>query len=140
MADSCNSLLISEGIRGENEIRYALTGFPRWQIVELTLHPLTRLRRLSERGQSFDRAEGRADLSFLPRAMQGDARSMLAAGDISAKAVTIMRAEAENYGLDPFADGSLYANYHHVQVDDRNPREVAEAVAALVSDRINANN
>ena len=58
LADEHASTPLSEGIRGENEIRYALSHFPRWRIVELALHPLTRLRRLSGRKESFDRATG----------------------------------------------------------------------------------
>ena len=82
LADSFTDLIFSEGIRGENEIRYALTRFPAWQIVELTLDPLTRLRRLSERRDRFDRALGDADLSFLPCDLRDEAQAMLEAGEI----------------------------------------------------------
>ena len=58
LADGYEGALLSEGIRGENEIRYALSRFPSWRIVELALHPLTRLRRLSSRKEAFDRAAG----------------------------------------------------------------------------------
>ena len=56
VADDRDQVLLSEGIRGESEIRYALRHFPRWRIIELSLNPLTRLRRLSGRRDDFDRA------------------------------------------------------------------------------------
>ena len=71
LADDYAGTLLSEGIRGDNEIRYALSHFRRWRIVELSLHPLTRLRRLSRRKEAFDRAAGKADLSFLPPELRG---------------------------------------------------------------------
>ena len=117
VADSCDGLLFSEGIRGRDEIRYALDRFPRWQIVELTLPPLTRLRRLSGRHDDFDRARGSADVSFLPRRLQGEARALVNAGEVAAAALAIVRAEAANYGFGPFADGDAYPNYHLVDVE-----------------------
>ncbi|MDE2949156.1 MAG: hypothetical protein OXT68_00185 [Chloroflexota bacterium] len=132
LADSFGDLVIAEGIRGENEIRHALTRFPAWQIVELTLDPLTRLRRLSERRDRFDRASGAADLSFLPCELREEAGALLAAGEIDAKAVAIMGAEVCNYGLFPFAAGDQFPNYHRISVDERSPDEVAWAVAEIV--------
>lgn len=132
LADSFTNLIFSEGIRGEQEIRYALTRFPAWQVVELTLDPLTRLRRLSERQDHFDRASGAADLTFLPGELRGQAKQMLKSGEISARALKIMEAEANNYGLLPFADGSQFSSYHRVAVDERSPDEVARAVAGIV--------
>ena len=138
LADSFSDLVIAEGIRGENEIRHALTRFPAWRIVELTLDPLTRLRRLSERRDRFDRAAGAADLSFLPGELRAEARAMLEAGAIDSKAIAIMAAEVENYGLFPFSDGDRYPNYHRIAVDERRPDEVAREVAAIVEASANA--
>lgn len=138
LADSYSDLVIAEGIRGEKEIRYALTRFPAWRIVELTLDPLTRLRRLSERRDRFDRASGAADLSFLSGEPREKARAMLEAGEIGAAAIAIMGAEVENYGLLPFATGHQYPNYHRVAVDERSPDEVAREVAGIVEAIANA--
>ena len=128
LADEFDGLLLSEGIRGESEIRYALRHFPRWRIIELSLNPLTRLRRLSGRREAFDRADGTTDLSFLPRALRAEAARLSKDGEISAQALAIVRAEAVNYGFDPFTDGRGYANYHHIDVDGLSPAQVAEAV------------
>lgn len=132
LADSCDGLLFSEGIRGGNEIRYALDNFPRWQIVELTLPPVTRLLRLSGRREDFDRAGGRADVCFLPRQLRRQAAALVKAGEITAEALAIVEAEAANYGFDPFADGAAYPNYHRVEVEERSPDEVAEAVIRVI--------
>ncbi|MCY3864992.1 MAG: hypothetical protein OXG68_06080 [Chloroflexi bacterium] len=135
LADSCDGLLFSEGIRGANEIRYALDHFPRWQIVELTLPPLTRLRRLSGRREDFDRAGGTADLTFLPRPLRREAAALVKAGEITAAALAIVEAEAANYGFAPFADGAAYPNYHRVDVEERSPEEVAEAIIRIIEGR-----
>lgn len=128
LADDVQGPLVSEGIRGPNEVGYALRHFPRWQIVELTLHPLTRLRRLSSRNDSFDQADGTADLSFLPVDLRAEAQTLLRAGEISRKALSIARAEAANYGAQPFADETAGCNYHRLDVEGCSPQEVAEAV------------
>ncbi|MCY4018966.1 MAG: hypothetical protein OXG39_06130 [Chloroflexi bacterium] len=138
LADSFSDLVIAEGIRGGNEMRHALTRFPAWRIVELTLDPLTRLRRLSERRDRFDRAAGAADLSFLPCELREEAQTMLAAGEIDARAIAIMGAEVENYGLLPFAAGHQYRNYHRIAVDQRSPEQVAREVAQIVEAIANA--
>ena len=132
LADDYDGLLLSEGIRGQNEIQYALENFPRWRIVELTLNPLTRLRRLSGRRDDFDRAGGTADLSFLPRRLRREAGALLKAGEITAEALAIVKAEAANYGFDPFADGREYPNYHRLAVEDRSPDAVAGAVLDII--------
>lgn len=132
LADGCDGILFSEGIRGHNEIRYALDHFPRWRIVELTLHPLTRLRRLSGRRDDFDRADGSSDLSFLPRQLRREAKALVKAGEITAAALAIVEAEAANYGFEPFADGAAYPNYHRVEVEERSPDEVVEAILRII--------
>ncbi len=133
LADSCDGLLFSEGIRGEQEIRYALDNFPRWRIVELTLPPLTRLRRLSGRREDFDRVDGPSDVSFLPRQLRKEAAALVKAGEITAAALAIVEAEAANYGFEPFADGVAYSNYHRVEVEGCSPDEVAEAIIRTIA-------
>ena len=132
LAADYDGCLLSEGIRGQNEIQYALENFPRWRIVELTLNPLTRLRRLSRRRDDFDRASGTADLSFLPRRLREEAEALVKAGEITAEALAIVKAEAANYGFDPFAEGRAYPNYHRVEVEGRSPDEVAGAVIRII--------
>ncbi|MCY3834503.1 MAG: hypothetical protein OXG85_15935 [Chloroflexi bacterium] len=132
IADSFDGLIVAEGIRGANEIRYALEHFPRWKIVELALNPVTRLRRLSGRVDDFDQAGGGSDLSFLPRALRAEAEAGLKAGQISGKALAIMQAEAANYGLEPFAAGQSYANYFQIDMEERDPDEAAAALASIM--------
>ncbi len=128
LADAYSSPVLCEGIRGDVEIRHALTRFPRWRIVELALDPLTRLRRLSKRQEAFDTAAGSADVSFLPPALRSAAEALVEAGEISATALTIVRAEAANYGLYAFDDGAAFPNYHRLDVDGASAEEVAAAV------------
>ena len=135
LADDFKGIPLSEGIRGPYEIGYALRSFPRWRIVELTLNPLTRLRRLSGRRDAFDQVAGAVDVSFLPRELQAEAKSLVKAGEITAKALAIVKAEAANYGFDPFADGREFANYHRIAVDNRSPDEVAAAVTRIIEDQ-----
>ncbi len=127
--------LLSEGIRGDDEIRYALAHFPRWRIVELALHPLTRLRRLSGRKETFDRAAGNADLSFLPLELRRETAALLGAGEISEKALTITGAEAANYGLYPYADGASFSNYHRLDTDGCTPEQVADGLIEILQQR-----
>ncbi len=138
LADDYDGLLLAEGIRGENEIQYALENFPRWQIIELTLNPLTRLCRLSRRRDDFDRAGGTADISFLPGKVRKEAAALVKAGEITAEALAIVKAEAANYGFDPFAEGGAYPNYHRVAVDGRGPDDVAGAVIRIIEGQIAA--
>ncbi len=132
LADDYAGTLLSEGIRGENEISFALSHFPSWRIVELALHPLTRLRRLSERKQAFDQAAGEADLTFLPLELQQEAAAMFQAGQISATALTITRAEAANYSLYPFAQGDAFDHYHRLDSDGCTPQQVADALIEIL--------
>ena len=138
LAAEVRSTILSEGIRGENEIRHALRYCPRWQIVELAIHPITRLKRLSARNHSFDQAGEAADLSFLPDKFQAEAQTLLKSGQISPKALTIVQAEAANYGLYPFTAGDPYQNYHRIQVDHCSPKQVAAAVCAIMKERADA--
>ena len=124
--------LLSEGIRGPGELEYALRHFPSWQIVELTLPALTRLRRLSSRDDRFDKAQGRADLAFLPRQLHEEALALLDAGEISPKALAIARAEAANYGGQPFVAEGRFSHYHRLDIAGLSPAEVADALADIV--------
>ncbi len=135
LVDGYEGAILSEGIRGEDELRYALSRFPRWQIIELALHPLTRLRRLSGRRGAFDRAAGEADLTFLPLKLRAEAAALFRAGEISEKALAITRAEAANYGLHPFAGGDAYANYHRLDADGCAPEEVADGLIEILQRR-----
>ena len=139
LADSYEGPVISEGIRGPREIGHALRHFPHWTIIELSLHPLTRLCRLSMRRENFDQAAGVADVSFLPRELRDEASTLLAAGDITESALTIMAAEAENYGLYPYADGAAYSNYHCLCVDGLTPDEVAQLATDIIAETRNVN-
>ncbi len=130
--DTARGPLLSEGIRGPGEMEYALRRFPNWQIVELTLPPLTRLRRLSGRDDRFDEARGRDDLAFLPADMRGEARELLQAGEISRKALAIARAEALNYGAQPFVAAGRFSNYHRLEIEGLGPAEVAEALENII--------
>ena len=128
IADGQRALILSEGIRGPDELAFALRNFPRWRIVELALPPLTRLRRLSGRADDFDQAADSADLGFLPGDLQDEAQALVEAGAIKAKALAIVRAEAANYGLYAFADGADHPQYQRVDVAGCAPAEVAGAV------------
>ncbi len=125
--------LLTEGIRGDKELRHALEHFPRWRIVELALSPLLRLRRLSSRQDDFDQAHGVADLDFLPVDLQDEARDLLQAREINRRALAILRAEARNYGLYAFADGQRYPNYQRLEVAGMNPGAVAAAVREMLA-------
>ena len=134
LAEGFAGLLLTEGLRGRNEIGYALCRFPRWRIVELTLDPVTRLRRLSGRADDFDQARGARELSFLPPKWRGQAAALFKAGEISGKALAIVQAEAANYGFEPFLEGSAHPNYHRLEVDGLGPDAVAAAVAGIIDE------
>ncbi len=125
--------LLTEGIRGDAELHFALGCFPRWRVVELALPPLHRLRRLSGRQDEFDQVEEAADLRFLPRELRDEARTLLVRGEINQRALAIVRAEAQNYGLNPFAAGQDYSNYQRLDVARMTPKAVTEAVRDLLA-------
>lgn len=125
--------LLTEGIRGDAELRFALGCFPRWRVVELALPPLHRLRRLSGRQDEFDQVDETADLDFLPRELQDEARALLIRGEINRRALAIVRAEAQNYGLHAFAAGQDYPNYQRLDVDRMTPEAVTQAVRDLLA-------
>lgn len=127
--------LLSDGLRGPGEIAYALAHYPRWKVCELWVDPLTRLRRLSNRADAFDQvanAQAAGDLGFLPADRQPEAARLLASGEITAKAVITARAEAQNYGGEPFDAANYTPRYRCLQIDDLTPAEVARQVAAFM--------
>ena len=140
LADKVQTPIVSEGIRGENEIRYALRRFPQWRIVELAVHPITRLKRLSARNHDFDQASAAADGSFLPDELQAQAQALLKSGGITPKALAIVAAESANYGLFPFAAGDGCRSYHRIETDDCSPEQVAAAVCAIMKETADAKN
>jgi|GEM_PF-944651 len=133
-----DGLIISEGIRGSTEITHALTHFQNWYIIELALHPITRLKRLSSRKGGFDKVSEAGDVSFLPQDLQTEAQALLTAGDITEQALAITKAESENYGLYPFAAGEQFDNYYRVDVDDKTPEQVAQDVNRIMKGLMNA--
>lgn len=130
--------IISEGIRGANEIDFVLEHCPNWRVVELWLDPLTRLKRLSNRDDAFDQAALHSDISFLPIGLQKSARIALEAGEISPKALAIIKAEAENYGFAPYA--KRHSRYHLIHVDRLSPQETAEQVLLILKAMTHAQN
>jgi hypothetical protein len=119
--------IVSEGIRGHREIAFALEECPGWQVMELTLDPVTRLKRLSSRNDAFDQANGRVDMGFLPELLRGQASAALLCGKITPEAITIMQAESANYGLMPY-DRADRANYRCLAVDGLSAGVIADAV------------
>lgn len=133
-------IILSEGIRGANELTYALSNFPKWHVIELALHPITRLKRLSSRKSDFDKVQGKGNVSFLPDDLQAEVQELIVAGEISESALTITEAESRSYGLFPFADGDQYLNYHQVDVDHKTPDEVARDVSMIMKEITDADN
>lgn len=127
--------LLSDGLRGPGEIAYALAHYARWKICELWVDPLTRLQRLSNREDRFDflaNTEAVADLSFLPENRRLEALQRLEDGDITAKAVVTARAEARNYGGEPYDAANQTARYRCLTIDDMTPEDVAQRIAAFM--------
>ena len=127
--------VLSEGVRGHNEIQYALN-HTRWRLIELWIDPVTRLRRLSGRGEAFDMVANPSaeDLSFLPESRVDEVRAALEAGEITPAAVTTVRAEALNYGTDPFDAENKTPRYRCLSVEGLSPAEVAAAVTTAVTE------
>lgn len=126
--------IISEGIRGAQEIRYALVHCTGWQIVELSLHPMTRLQRLSSRNDAFDQVNGSDDLSFLPASLHEQVQNLMSQHLISAKAIAIMRAESQNYGLMSYSEA--HERYVNLAIDGLNPQQVSAEIAKIIETRM----
>ncbi len=118
--------IISEGIRGADEISFGLENCPHWHIVELTVNPITRLKRLSTRSSEFDRAAGTDEVSFLPMEIQGDVAQAIHSGEITPTALSIVRAEGGNYGLEPY--NKHHPRYRCIDTEMLSPEEVANEV------------
>ncbi|GAB5490680.1 MAG: hypothetical protein Phog2KO_08950 [Phototrophicaceae bacterium] len=127
-------LIISEGIRGTNEIQFAINHCPKWLIVELMLDPLTRLERLSTRNDSFDTINHDVALDFLPVELHNVVRTKLSEGYISLKSVAIMQAESENYGLYP--SPIKHSNYHCLNINHLSPDDVARDIVSIAKERL----
>lgn len=101
--------LIFDGLRGEDELRYALEHLPQAHFIVLEASDLTRLSRLINRGDSFDRVRlGAADLEALRTLAEGvlnegeleEALSWgIPAEDLTAK-LKIVAEERKNYDPD----------------------------------------
>lgn len=125
--------LISDGIRGTDEITYALTHFPSWRVIELWINPIERLHRISKRNDVFDvvNTHVSSDLTFLPSEYRDLAQQKLLSGDIHKKALSIMAAEASSYGVMPF-DIALHDRHHLIIADMMSPQEVSQAIIKVV--------
>ena len=66
---------VFDGLRGEDEVRYAAAHFPRWRFVALGAPDAVRVRRLLGRGDRFDqiRTEGAEDLRAALGGLSGSA-------------------------------------------------------------------
>ncbi len=124
--------LLSDGLRGPGEIAYALQHYPNWRVVELWVDPVLRLQRLSQRGDVFDqvaKADAVGDLSFLPTERHAEVQHLLQTGQISPKAIVTARAEAQNYGGEPYDASNRTDRYRCLVIDDLAPITVAAQVA-----------
>lgn len=125
-------VLLSEGIRGAVELTWAFA-HTSWRVVELTVPPLERLKRLTGRDDPFDRIDtGALDWSFLPEALHDTAREMLQRGEISANAIAIARAESANY-RDSLQVTPPSGRYLVLDTATTSPAALAEQVAAFIA-------
>jgi len=124
--------LLSDGIRGAEELIYALNHSPNWRIIELWVDLATRLQRLSNRDDAFDRVDQGADLSFLPQDKQNEIYDLLETGQITSDAISIVQAESVNYGIEPFQPPEPTNHYHQLITDDLSPEEVARKILLLM--------
>ena len=133
--------ILSDGIRGPAEISYALARHPAWRILELWVDPLVRLQRLTNRADVFDQISNldqKVDLSFLPADSIDAARRLIESGDISQKAILTVRAEAQNYGSDPFDTTNAIPGYRCLAMKDLPPEAVAQEVIKFMQEDRNA--
>jgi hypothetical protein len=127
--------LLSDGLRGPGEIAYALAHYPRWQVCELWVDPVARLRRLSHREDRFDflaNSSAVEDLRFLPEGRRLEVMHLLESGEITAKAVITARAESHNYGGDAYDPHNRTPRYRCLQMDNMTPADVAQVVADFI--------
>lgn len=129
--------LVSEGVRGPDEIRYVLENCPRWHVFELWVSPLVRLQRLSQRQDNFDQLanpDTEADFAFLPPEAQTAAREMLHTGAISHMALVTLQAEARNYGHQPYDSANRTARYRFLPLETITPDDAAADLARFIED------
>lgn len=133
--------ILSDGIRGPAEISYTLARYPAWRILELWVDPLVRLQRLTNRADVFDQISNldqKIDLSFLPADSMDEARRLIESGDISQKAILTVRAEAQNYGSDPFDTANAISGYRWLSMKDLSPEAVAQEVVKFMQENRDA--
>jgi hypothetical protein len=98
------SLWLFDGLRGEDELVYALDRLPRARFLVLELDHGTRLLRLLARADAFDRAEAGGELERLARGVVPAStlkRALaLAPADEVERKLRIVVEEAKNYGYD----------------------------------------
>ncbi len=127
--------LVSEGVRGPNEIRYVLERFPCWRVFELWVPPLVRLQRLSGREDIFDQVanpDAQPDLTFLPLEDQAEALRLYENGLISHTALITLQAEAQNYDHQPFDPTNSTERYHCLNIAQMPPEESAAALCRFI--------
>lgn len=127
--------LVSEGVRGPDEIRYVLEHFPRWRVFELWVPPLVRLQRLSGRADSFDQLanpDAAVDVSFLPHDAQDEALRLWKRGVISQAALVTLHAEAQNYGHQPFDHTNTTARYRFLNIEQVSAEDAAAELARFI--------
>lgn len=130
--------LVSDGIRGKNEISYALNHNSGWRVFEIFIDTVSRLVRLSKRHDDFDQAEESEDLSFLPSGLRKRAKRLLDMGDITPQAIAIMHAEAQNYGIAPYAPSGTLRGYRILRTDRLKPHKVGQALAEYIRQQSHA--
>jgi len=130
--------ILSDGIRGPGEISYSLARHPAWRILELWVDPLVRLQRLTNRADVFDQItnlDREIDLTFLPAESIDEARRLMEASEISHKAILTVRAEAQNYGSEPFDNTNAIAGYRWLAMKDLPPEAVAQEVVKFMQEK-----
>jgi hypothetical protein len=133
--------ILSDGIRGPGEISYALAHYPAWRVLELWIDPLVRLQRLTNRADVFDQITNlnrEIDLSFLPADAVDEAWRLIESGDISHKAILTVRAEAQNYGSEPFDKDNAMTGYHFLPMKNLPPQDVALEVIKFMQENDHA--
>ena len=105
-----------------------------WRIAELWLHPVTRLKRLSQRREAFDRVENpdAEDLSFLPAEHMDEVRELIAKGHITPSAIATVREETISYGNAPYDKNNHTDNYHCFVIDGLTPDEVTQNIKVWI--------
>ncbi len=123
--DDLHLPLVSEGVHS-----------PNWRIFELWVDPITRLQRLSNRADDFDRVRDAAiDWSFLPDAQQVQAaQSLLEQGGISHKALLTVQAESVNYGGQAFDPDNQTLHYRFLRIDTLSPQLAAQELAHFMQE------